>query len=755
MRSLLFLVLFVVFARAVSANPIDTSFTQHLKPSLDVHRLSGAISIDGNLDDDGWKQAAHVSDFTAALPVPNARPTEKTEGYIAYDNDYLYIAMIAHDTNPSAIRASKVARDRIWDDDFMGIILDTYGDATKTFELHVNPYGIQGDLFWSSTNEDESYDMIFDAESKITSDGWQMEMRIPFRSLRFPDIEKQNFRMTFWRNYPRESDYKFSWAPINFQIPCMFCQLGSLTGIEGVHSAGMFEFLPSLVATQSAELVPDVLQGTRLANQKPEVRPSLNARIALGTATAIEAAIKPDFSQVEADAAQVSANSTFALYYPERRPFFQDGGDLWNTFMSAVYTRSMNSPIVAAKALHRDDASSYAFLSSYDENTPIILPLEERSVTVYDDHKSLSNIFRATHTFGDDRYFGVLATDRRYTANGANSVAGIDGRFRLFENVVLQGQQLFSVTREPDSGSTDSTRISPTRFDHGQHTLNFDGERFNGSATVVALERMTQSFDAHAEYGLTSPDYRAGDGFVTQNGFRYTEAWIGDKYILRDAPDWLKWMIEVDGSFEGQRTWDYDGVTKQEYLRPGLDFALTGQTNLHIKYKRTSERFSGVIFPDLYNVNVFGSTKFMQSVAFSWNVRSGRAIYYDPAAPSMGRELNVALSATLKPMDALTFSPSVTYSRLDSLSGNGSYYKGAIYWAKLGYQFTREMDLRVIAQYDGFGRQFIVDPLLTYKLNPFTCFYLGSAHGFLAMDGTPLEATNRQFFAKLQYLIQA
>jgi hypothetical protein len=749
MSSFLSLVLLLLFGQIAIANPIDSSFSPKLKPSLTVHRLSGKIAIDGDLNDDGWKDAAHVDDFTAALPVPNARPTEKSEAFITYDNDYLYIAMIGHDKNPSAIRASKVARDQIWDDDFMGIILDTYGDATKTFELYVNPFGIQGDLFWTATNEDGSYDMIYDAESKITPDGWQMEMRIPFRSLRFPDIERQNFRMTFWRNYPRESDYKFSWAPINFQIPCMFCQLGSLTGIEGVHSAGVFEFLPSIVATQSAEAAPSAAIGTRLLNEKPDLRPSLNARVALGTATAIEAAIKPDFSQVEADAAQVSANSPFALFYPERRPFFQDGGDLWNTFLTAVYTRSLNSPIVAAKALHRDDASSYAFLSSYDENTPIILPLEERSVYVFDDHRSLSNLFRATHTFGDDRYVGVIATDRRYTANGANSVAGFDARIRLFENVALQGQQLFSFTREPDSGSVTDT----ARFDRGRHTLAYNGEYFNGNSAVVAIERMTQTFDAHAEYGQTSSAFRAGDGFVTQNSFRYAESWIGDKFILRDAPEWLKWMIEVDGSLEGQHTWDYDGLAKQTMIRPGLDFAMTGQTNLHIKYKRWSERFSGVEFPDLFNVNVFGSTKFMQSVSLAWNIRSGRAIYYK--APAMGNELNVVLSATIKPMDALTLSPSVTFSRLDSLNSKVAYYDGAIYWAKLGYQFTREMDLRVIAQYDGFQKQFIVDPLLTYKVNPFTCFYIGSAHGFVADDGNRLDATNRQFFAKLQYLIQA
>jgi len=750
MRSLLCSLLLLAAASDAQAQSSDTGFTLHLKPQLDVHRRAGDIHIDGSLDDEGWKSAARSSDFTAVLPIPNSRPKEKTEAYVTYDDDYFYVAMIGYDHDPSAIRASKAARDQIWDDDFMGIILDTYGDATRSFEIYLNPYGIQGDLFWTSTSEDGGYDMIWDGESKITATGWQMEMRIPFRSLRFPAREMQNFHITFWRNYPRESDYKFSWAPINFQVPCAFCQLGSLTGISGVHNAGRFELLPAVVTSQSAALETNPL-GERLINHDVVVKPSLTARMALGTATALEAAIKPDFSQVESDAAQVSANAKFALYYPERRPFFQDGSDLWNTYLNAVYTRSINSPIAAIKALHRDDVSSYAFLSSYDDNTPIILPLEESSVTVFDDHKSLSNIFRATRTIGDDRYIGLLATDRRYTANGSNTILGIDTRMRLFENVAFYGQQLFSLTREEDTSIFPDT----ARFDHGAHTLTFNGEHFNGNSNILALERMTTGWDIHMEYGQTSPSFRAGDGFITQNSIHNASGWTGYKYILEDAPSWLKWLVEIDGSLVYWNSWNYDGDTKGTLVRPGLDLSIVGQTNVHVKYQKATERFAGVDFRDLYNVNVFGNTKFMQGLSISWNVRRGRAIYYDTASPAMGKEWNAVFSAQFRPFDAVTIEPAYTYSRLDSMNGTGSFYAGSIYWTKLGYQFNREFDLRIIAQYDGFRQQMIVDPLLTYKLNPFTSVYVGSAHSFLGQDGSNFQSTERQFFAKLQYLIQA
>lgn len=746
MRSLL--VLLCLLTLDITEASAQDSTRSPAKPTLYVTRLTAPIEIDGDLTDAGWSSAAHVTSFTDAMPIPFQSPQVQTEGYITYDDDNLYIAMIAHDPDPSAIGASRVPRDRIFNDDFMGIILDTYGDATKAFELYVNPRGIEGDLFWTATNEDMSYDMIYDAEAKVTDSGWQMEMRIPFSSLRFPDKPVQNFHMTFWRNYPRESVYKFSWAPMSFSLPCAFCQLGELTGIENIRSSGTLDLLPALVASQAGH---EPLIQNALTNDDPTVRPSLSARLSLGTATAVEAAIKPDFSQVEADAAQVTANATFALFYPEHRPFFQDGADLWNTFLSAVYTRSMGSPIAAAKLLHRDATSSFAYLSSYDETTPVIIPLEERSVIVEDEHKSLSNIARATHTFDDDRYLGVLATDRRYTGDGSNTVIGVDGRLRLFENVALQGQQLFSLTREPNTGLL----ANQGSFDNGRHTVEWDGERFTGNANVIALERFTSGFDFHAEYSQTSPSFRAGDGFMSANDIHMAYVWIGNKWPLEQPPSWATWLVELDGSLSASHNWNYEGATKLDRILPRIDFAFKSQTDLHISYQLSNERFANVLFKHLPLWRVDGSSHFYKSIVLSWSWRSGEGIYYDPSQPSRGKLHVLTASGQFKPLDGFMIEPAYTFSRLDSLSGNGQYYSGSIYWTRLTYQFTRRLDLRVVTQYDGFAQQVIVDPLLTYRINPFTSFYLGSAHNFLADETlTHFHATDRQFFAKLQYLIQ-
>jgi len=728
----------------------DTSYRPALCPNLNVNRRDGAIQIDGDLTDPGWAHAAHMGVFTECLPHPRTRPTVATDAYITYDDQYLYVAMVAHDPHPEQIRNSLISRDNIFSDDFMGIILDTYGDATRAFEIYLNPRGIQGDLFWTGTNEDPTYDLLYDGESKITSDGWQMEMRIPFASLRFPNIAVQNFHIAFWRNYPRDVVYKMSSCPIDFRVPCIFCQLGTLTGIQNIPHSGSFEFLPSLAATQSASPT-DQTENRPLVNGPVLVKPSLGIRYGLGPASSVEATINPDFSQVESDAAQVSVNTTFALFYPEHRPFFQDGSDLFTTYLPAVYTRSIDDPLGAVKLLHRDPTLSVGYLGGYDEHSPVIIPLEEKSVVVPDVGKSFSNILRIAKTLGPDTYIGALATDRRYERNGSNTVVGIDGRVRLFENVALYGQALWANTIESNAhtvGATDS-------FANGMHTVEFDGERFSGSGTDIALERLTEGVDAHIEYSEISPSFRAGNGFIFNNDVQSAMAWTGYKLPLLDPPNWLRWLIEADGSITGNYSWNFDNVTKLKSLKPVLNLSLTGQSYLQLLFRVYTELYHELLFPDLTQWNIAAGTSFDSHISVNAGVTIGSNIARTAAVPFAGKGVDVSASATLKPFEGFLVAPSYLFSQLTKNDGS-VFYAGSIYRSQFAYQFNRELNARIILQYDGFAQQLEVDPLVTYNLNPFTSFYVGSTHDFASTEesAATLHPTERQFFAKVQYLIE-
>jgi hypothetical protein len=736
-------VLLLTDAALAQGTSADTAFHPNVKPSLEVKRRVGEITIDGDLSDEGWKNAASADGFCNSFPVYGAKPPEKTSAKITYDDNYLYIAMIAQDSDTKSIRASHATRDHVYSDDFMGIILDTYGDGSRAFEIYCNPYGIQNDLFWTSSNEDDSYDIVFESEAKITETGWQTEMKIPFRSLRFPDIPVQNFHCTFWRSMPRDQIWKSSWAAINFYAPCPFCQFGTLTGIEHVHPAGSFELLPSVVASQDAKS-PD---GGPLVNENVQFKPSLGVRYALSTATGLELALNPDFSQVESDAAQISANTTFALYYPEHRPFFQDGADLYNMNINAIYTRTINTPIVAAKAIHRDDALSVIYTGAVDEHSPVIIPLEERSIVLGDAGKSISNIARATYSFGNDTKIGGLLTNRTFGSDGSNTVTGIDARVHLFENVEMSGQGLFSYTQEPHITKNGDT----SHFDNGKYSVEYDGEHFLGSAAHLSLSRVTSGLDMEFIYDELSPTFRAANGFIFQNDYSSFVGYIAEKLFSHGA----SWYSKIYGNAAVQLIRNFEGQTKTMFAKVELGAVLAAQTGFDLTLQHAKQLYRGVEFP---NINF--ATLIATSNSFSWadlgvTLGYGSNFSRNTDIPTLGKELDLNINAAFRLPIGIAIAPQYSYSRLDSMNGSGSFYNGAIYRLTVSGQFTRELSVRLIVQYDGFAKALEIDPLLTYQVNPFTSLYVGSSHNYNSFDTTnTLRPSERQLFAKIQYLFQ-
>jgi len=488
-----------------------------------------------------------------------------------------------------------------------------------------------------------------------------------------------------------------------------------------------------------------------LVNDPVALKPSLGVSYGLGPASSIEATINPDFSQVEADAAQVSVNTTFALYYPEHRPFFQDGSDLFNTPLKAIYTRSIDDPLGAVKLLHRDPTLSIGYLSGYDLHSPVIIPLEEKSVVIADAGKSYSNILRIAKTIGADSYLGALATDRRFEDNGSITVAGIDGRIRLFENVALVGQGLWSGTVESNTHSVGDTNS----FDNGLHTTEFDGERFGGTSAFLQLERLTRDLDAHILYLETSPSFRTGNGFYFNNDLQVANFSSKYKFALLDPPAWLKWLVEADPMITAEYDWNFNNATKLRDLRPQIHFDFIGQTSLSCYERFYTEQFGGIVFPGLKQWDLAVSTSFDAHLSLYAEITAGRNIATTAAIPFAGNGIDINASASLKPFGSFLIEPSYLFSQLTQDDGS-AFYSGSIYRSRFTYQFNRELNARVVVQYDGFAQQLEVDPLVTYNVNPFTSFYIGSTHNFTSLDGSPntLRPSERQFFAKIQYLIE-
>jgi len=356
---LLLLLILIVFSQGLLA---EDNFTPVYNPTLEVKKLSGTIDIDGDLNDPGWSNAARVGNFAEHSPGDQTKPPVNTEALITYDSDKLYVAMICYD-DPALVRASFCERERVGSDDNICLLIDTYGDAAWAYELNVNPYGIQADAIWSqNVGEDGGYDLIWESAGKITDSGYQIELAIPFSSLRFPNKAEQVWKIDFWRNHPRDVQGQYSWAAYDRSVPCWPCQWGTVTGIKDVQPGKGIEIMPTLIGYQSGSLSGDGTSDSpyNFDNDKAEGEVSLGGKLAVSSDITVEATYNPDFSQVEADAAQVDVNTNFALSFPERRPFFQEGNDLFTTIFGAVYTRLINNPEFAGKVTARIGRTSIA-----------------------------------------------------------------------------------------------------------------------------------------------------------------------------------------------------------------------------------------------------------------------------------------------------------------------------------------------------------------------------------------------------------
>lgn len=784
----------VALSLMLGATAIQADFTPQYLPTINVRPATGTFKIDGELNDPGWQKAARADGFAEISPADQEKPPVESAAWITYDETHLYVALIAWD-DPASVRVSMSDRDNIFSDDYFGIMLDTYGDASSGYEIFVNPLGIQGDLkMMSNGDEDMSFDMVFESVGKVTDSGYQVELAIPFASLRFPSEKEQVWRVNFWRDHQRDLRRRYAWAAQDRAESCFMCQWGYLTGIRDIKPGSNLDILPNIVAVQSGSRNQVNDSTSSFDNNKPDAQVSLNARYGLTSNSSVELTINPDFSQIESDAGQINVNTNFGLFFSERRPFFQEGSDLFRTRINAIYTRTINEPKVAGKYTGRFGRTSVAYLVAADESAVMMLPFAEQSIGLMTE-KAIVNLARVKHSFGDNSFIGALVTDRRlddfgYTfmkpgdsvttagtgTGGSGTTYGIDGRFRFSQTYRLDFQVLGSSTEEPNAPGMIDTTVSDGYaqqfFDRGRHSVDFDGETFSGHAINAAFIRSTETMSNYLMYWEFSPTFRADNGFQTQNDHRLVL--LGSELDFRPNGNWLvEWSPEI----EIGRKWDhagfidinptsFNGGSKDEWIRPSVQFSLKGQTNISMSYLNSRERYGDKLFEGISRVTFDVDSRFSEILGGGVNVTHGRGIYRNRLNPEMGRQTDLSVYLSIKLGERLKLNPDFIFARMDHLDPyleanpdeGKEIYSGYILRNRMTYQFTREWFLRLIVQYNDFSQQVDFEPLLTYKLNPFTKLYVGMSWDFNdnESDGTPrgYDLSQRQVFAKFQYLFR-
>ena len=649
----------------------------------------------------------------------------------------------------------------MYGDDWVGPFIDTYSDLKQGFEMYVNPKGIQGDLLWTSNSEDSNYDIIYDSESKMYKDKWTAEMRIPFKSLRFPDRKEQKWRIHLLRNRPRGARQEIYWASVSRDNPNFMGQSGTLNGIKDVKRGRDIQILPYILGTQNSTLEDFSDPNSKFTHGKLEGEIGLSAKYGLSSTLTLDATYNPDFSQVEADAPRININSPFALFYPEKRPFFLEGIDHFATPINVSYTRSINNPLFAAKLSGKINKLDIGFISAYDENTPYIIPLTERSFFLSSNKNSISNILRMKYDMGGENYLGFIFSDREQSADsskafgftGFNRNYGFDGKFNFASNYYLTFQILQNNTKEINDTNFKYNSLKNFRFDDNKYTALLDGESYSGSNVYLSFNRNARNWSFYSEYFFQAPTVRRDNGFIQRNNFH--QLFMQQEYNFYPEGKVLR---RVNPELNMEIRYDAKGKLKEQFVELNLVTDWTNGIYSSAGYLPVNnEDYGGIFHKNInrwhFNMEANNLSKFITG---GFYYEGGKFIvrFEDPTYVGFGHNLDIW--ATIKPFDRLRNDINYSYSELSKSAGGEKLFAGYVVSDKISYQFNKNFFLRVLLQYDLFSRNFTVDPLLSYKWNPYTILFLGSSHDISEISDNngfgKYTETDRYFYLKFQYL---
>ena len=716
-------------------------------PRSGISRASGPITVDGDLGDAGWTGATRVETFYETNPGDNVPPKVRTVARLAYDEKFLYVGFECDDPEPGQIRAPFTERDRAGGDtDYAGIILDARNDGRTAILFLANPRGIQYDAVTDDGNEDSSPDFFWDSAGRITPSGWTLEMRIPFSSLRYERADPQTWGILVYRNRPRDRRYQMFSAKLPRGRNCFICSENVLTGLTGLPAGGNLVAAP--YGTVTRETAP-AGEGGGWAWEKAKLDGGLDLKWTPSATVALDGTINPDFSQIESDVAQIGVNERFALFYPEKRPFFLEGVDLLSTPVPAVYTRSITSPRWGLRGTGKFDSTSWTALVAEDRGGgSVILPGPEGSDFADQDFSSLDLVGRVRHDLGRS-FASFLVTDKEIHGGGSNRVFGPDFRFSPNEADTVTGQLLFSRSETP---------VRPDL------AAEWNGQTLSGHGADLWWAHSTEKVDWGVEYKDFSDGFRADLGFVPQVGFR--EGFVEGGRTFRPK-----------GFFSRVRTFafadyiaDREGALLSQVVSGGVGFDAKYNSSAVFQVRSDRILVGGSVLPRtrlVYTLNA-APVRWLGRVVLEGSI--GEEIDFDGARRGHGGR--TAASAIVRPGDHLELDLRGEIRWLN-LKPEGETDSRRLFTAhterlKATYTLTARSFVRVIGQYVGTRRdpELYLDPvdeksgsfsasaLFAYKLNWQSVVFLGYGDTRTLSEEGGLPPEGRQLFLKVSYAFQ-
>ena len=748
-----------------------------METAVAVPRLESEVRIDGVLDEEAWSAAALLTEFSQYQPVDGLRAPDRTEVLVWYSSHQLVVGVRAHEPH-APVNATLADRDHIFGDDYVELLLDPFHDGRRALLFAVNALGIQADgtqteeqrsggMFSAEEAEgrlDLSPDYVFESKGRVTEDGYEVEIRIPFKSLRYPSGEPQTWGINVLRRVQHSGSVQ-TWTPARRGETSFLAQSGTLEGLAGMRRGLVLDLNPEVTNQVTGAPGPAGAWGyDRQASQWGG-----NVRWGITTDLTASGTVNPDFSQVEADAAQIAFDPRQALSYPEKRPFFLEGAEQFAAPNNLIYTRRIVDPSAAGKLAGKVAGMDVGILTAVDGKA------FSRAGT----DRPVYNLLRVRRPIGEQGALGLTWTDR-VEGQDYNRVGSVDAR-------LVRGAYTLSAV----------AAASRTRT---------EGDAVTAPMWTVSLRRSGRSFGWSATSTGSDPDFLAGSGFQSRPGIatldftpritrfggaesgweswstslRFNGVWLYDR-LGHGRPDEAKMHFNNSLVFKGGWTMGASFLLESFLLPPGLyeDYAID----------LGADTVAFVGRPSIHNYDLvvsFGTPQF-PTFSASGFVATGRDENFAEWAP--GWIVWSELAGTWRPTERVRVEGRYSETRVLRTSDRSQVTLVQVPRLKMEYQLARPLFVRLVGQYvarqrdvlrdDGrTGRpilqlnattgvyearpashtnDFRFDALFSYRPTPGTVVFLGYGSTLeeeRAFHFSGLDRRADAFFVKLSYLFR-
>ena len=719
-----------------------------------LHYGTNAPTLDGVLDEPVWQQSTRIELKYQNEPIYNALAPVKTIAYLYQDDSHLHIAIQAFDPNPKNIRANLRKHDNIFTDDNVGIIIDTYNDKRSGFGFFVNPLGAQADMTTKESDdkdeeEDHSWNAIWQSVGKINDEGYVVEMSIPFHVLRFPDTGKElTWNIAVKRNYPRDNLVEIANYQQDHNRKCVICQYKPLVGFKNIKKTQNFQVTPTVtVGRTDIKDLAGANNAQRWQQGKVKKDVGLNVRWGINQNLLLNATLNPDFSQVEADDAQLAINTNDALYYEEKRQFFVDGADYLTTpLFGFVHSRNIADPTYGLKLTGKTNDHLYGVMVADDQQTNILIPSNQGSSLTKVDAKSTALIARYRLDMGKLNNIGVLLT-RREADGYYNRLLSIDGSYWINNQTSVNYQLANSDTKNPEQ----------VQQDYDLKALQ------SGQAYLINLDHRSADFSLFGELNRVDTDFRADLGFQSKVSFQGislggSKDWFASEHTWMSAISMNQFKISADWD----KSWDLDNRLLEQGTYFSMTFEGAKQSTIELGIKSLNSLYQERYYRE-NQMTLWLEFTPIADITVSSFMRYGDQIDY--SNEQLGTRFKIASHINWQINQNFQLEAEYDYSYL-TVDG-GELYNADVIDTKLIWQFNSRQQLRFIMQYtkleknpelylydDSINKheEYLTTQLLySYTINPQTLFYIGYADNGFEDDTQQFIRTDRTVFTKFSY----